>query len=365
MMYNHPPLDLTLATLKRRLEKQKLAYGELELQNGVKLLVLERGGRVLGPFLTPADNSLLWLSAAFGDDDDLAQFLAANAWNTGGERIWVAPEIQYSVKDRADFWGTIGIPPQMDPGDWRLDEQHGGWRLRLGLTLTANNLARGEKELWLERFIHPVADPLTYTRHYHTLLEGVTYAGYEQIVTLREAKHDQIMSQSWNVTPVWPGGRILIPSTPSVEVTDYFEPIDVEPADDAHLARQDHYLSLRITGDRRYKVGIKAAQTFGRLGYFHRQNGGDACLIVRNYFNNPSSPYVEEPPQTPGGAGDSIHVYNDGGLFGGFGELECHGQTIGGHTGRSSSTDQQLLWVYGGPEARVRAICRSLLGVDG
>jgi hypothetical protein len=178
-------------------------------------------------------------------------------------------------------------------------------------------------------------------------------------VTLREAKHDHIMSQSWNVTPVWPGGHILIPSTPAVEVSDYFEPID-----DAHLARHGHFLALRITGDRRYKVGVKAAQTFGRLGYFHAQGDGSAYLIVRNFFNNPSSPYVEEPPQTPGGAGDSIHVYNDGGLFGGFGELECHGQTIGGHTGRSSSTDQQLLWVYWGAEARVRAIGRSLLGVE-
>ena len=124
-----------------------------------------------------------------------------------------------------------------------------------------------------------------------------------------------------------------------------------------------------MTGDRRYKVGIKAAQTFGRLGYFHRSAGsGDAALtaylIVRNYFNNPSSPYTEEPPQTPGGAGDSIHVYNDGGLFGGFGELECQGQAIGGYTGRSASTDQQLLWVYWGPADKVARIGMQLLGAE-
>ena len=124
------------------------------------------------------------------------------------------------------------------------------------------------------------------------------------------------MSQSWNVAPVWPGGRIIVPSSPAVEVSDYFEPMD-----DQHLSRHGHYIALQITGDRRYKVGVKAAQTFGRLGYFHSREDGSAYLIVRNYFNNPSSPYVEEPPQTPGGAGDSIHIYNDGGLFGGFGEL--------------------------------------------
>jgi hypothetical protein len=312
-MYIHPPMDLTLAAIKRRLDKNKLAYGELDLQSGVKLLVLERGGRVFGPFLTPESNTLLWVSSALADSEALTQFIVDNQWNAGGERIWVAPEIQFNVSDRKDFWGTISIPVQMDPGDWRLDEQ----------------------------------------------LDGVTYAGYEQIVTLREAKHDDIMSQSWNVTPVWPGGRIIIPSTPAVEVSDYFEPID-----DQHLARHGHYIALQVTGDRRYKVGVKAAQTFGRLGYFHRRDDGSAYLIVRNYFNNPSSPYVEEPPQTPGGGGDSIHVYNDGGLFGGFGELECHGQTIGGHTGRTSSTDQQILWVYSGPTDKVARIGWQLLGVE-
>ena len=54
-MYVHPQMDLTLAAIERRLDQNKLAYGELKLQNGVKLLVLERGGHVLGPFLTPEE----------------------------------------------------------------------------------------------------------------------------------------------------------------------------------------------------------------------------------------------------------------------------------------------------------------------
>ncbi len=368
-MYIHPPTDLSLTSIKQRLEVNRLAYGELALQNGVKLLLLERSGRTLGPFLTPTANSLFWVSPVFAGSDTLAQFVKNGEWNAGGERIWVAPEIQFSVTDRRDFWNTISVPAQMDPGDWRLDEQPDGWRLRQGLTLTAYNLAHGEKELWLERTIHPVADPLTYTRDYAELLAGVTYAGYEQVVTLREARHDDIMSQSWNVTPVWPGGRIIIPATPAVEVSDYFEPID-----DQHLVRHAHHLAIHITGDSLFKVGVRAAHTFGRLAYYHSAAGdsvtdadpagGGAYLIVRNYFNNPSSPYVEEPPQTPGGAGDSIHVYNDNGLYGGFGELECHGQTIGGHTGRSSSTDQQMLWIYAGADEKIKRIGRNLLGVD-
>ena len=73
---------------------------------------------------------------------------------------------------------------------------------------------------------------------------------------------------------------------------------------------------------------------------------------------------MEEPADRPGRRGDAIHVYNDDGMFGGFGELECHGQTIGGETGRSSSTDQMLLWVYVGPEHKLIEIATHLLDVE-
>jgi len=350
--------DFTLDAIKRRLDDNRLAYGELALHGGAKLLILARGGRVFGPFLPPAGSTLVWAAQALADSAALGDFVRAGQWMLGGERVCVAPEIQFNVADRRDFWGTLAVPPQMDPGEFRLDEHGGGWRLRQELALPAYNLARGIKELALERLIQPVADPLTYVRDYAALLDGVMYAGYEQIVTLRETKHDPILCESWNVLPVWPGGRLIIPSTPAAEVSDYFEPVD-----DQHLARHDHSLTFQLTGQRRFKAGVKAAQTFGRLGYFHRLDDGRAYLLVRNFFNNPSSPYVEEPPQTPGGAGDSIHVYNDGGLFGGFGELECHGQTIGGSTGRSASTDQQVLWAYAGPAEQVAQIGRHLLGV--
>lgn len=358
-MTTEPQPDLTLAAVKRSLDANELAYGELALQNGAVLLVLERGGRLLGPFLTAESPPLLWLHAAFAERAQLRNFLTAGEWNAGGERIWVAPEIQFSVGDRNDFWNTIRLPSAMDPGDWRLDEQPRGWRLRQGLTLTARNLAHGEKELWIERYVHPAADPLAHTRDHARLLADVTYTGWEQVVTLREARHDDIMSEAWNVVQVWPGGCIVIPCSPAAEISDYFEPLDAQ-----HLLRSEHQVALQITGDRRYKVGVKAAHTFGRLGYFRRHSDGSACLIVRSFFNNPSSPYVEEPPQTPGGMGDSIHIYNDGGFLGGYGELECHGQTIGGHTGRSSSTDQQVLWLYSGPAANVAAIGWRLLGME-
>ncbi len=351
--------DLTLDAIKRRLEANRLAYGELDLHGEAKLLVLARGGRIVGPFLTPASDTLLWVADVLADSDALGQFVRGGQWMIGGERVWVAPEIQFNVRDRHNFWGTLAVPPQMDPGDFQLDTHGDGWRLRQIMALPVYNLAHGVKELALERLIHPVANPLANVHDSATLLDGVTYAGYEQVVTLSQMKPDDILCQSWNVVPVWPGGRLIIPCTPAAEVNDYFEPVD-----DQCLARHDHYLAFHLTGARRFKVGVKAAQTFGRLGYFHRLDSGDAYLLVRNFFNNPSSPYADEPPHAPGAAGDSIHVYNDGGGFGGFGEMECQGQAIGGRTGRFTSTDQQVLWAYAGPADKVARIAWYLLGVN-
>ena len=167
------------------------------------------------------------------------------------------------------------------------------------------------------------------------------------------------MSEAWSLIQLNPGGVMVIPASPRVEYTDYYEPVD----DSLQTIFPDH-VRLRITGDRQYKVGYKAAQVFGRLAYHNHLDDGQAYLIVRNFFNNPSAPYAEEPDHTPGCRGSSIHVYNDDGNAGGFGELECNAQTIGGETGRSSSTDQLVLWLYVGAPDKVKEIGLHLLGIE-
>lgn len=343
-----------------RLEENNLAYGVLELQQGVSLIISQFGGRVFGPFLSPESESIFWLNPAFAATGSFKTFLASGDWNLGGERFWIAPEIQYFVKDRTRYWETIGVPPQLDPGDYKLEPAGPGqWRLVQTLSLEAFNVASGFKELTLERTIHQVADPLSRLSSYQELGQAVLFAGYEQVVTLSEEKRTGLMSEAWNIIQLNPGGELLIPATPPVEATDYYEPVG-----DTLQVIQPHYVSLQINGSRQYKVGYKAAHVFGRLAYFNHLSDGQAYLVVRNFFNNPSAPYLEEPPHLPGQQGDSIHIYNDDGRFGGFGELECHGQAIGGATGRSTSTDQTVLWLYLGPPDRIKRIALHLLGIE-
>jgi len=350
---------ITHQVVMARLEENRIPYGVLPLQAGWSAVISQRGGRILGPFPTVDSAGLFWINSAWSQPESFRQFLDSGNWNLGGDRVWIAPEIQYSVKDRRDYWGTIAQPPQIDPGSYTLEQpQPGVWTLSESCDLEAYNLATGRKQLRLERTIRAAPDPLRHLGAYPSLINGVTYLGYEQIVTLTESKLDEIMSEAWDLVQLNPAGEILIPASPEVEVTDYYAPIDAE-----HLGRHPHHIRLKVSGTRQYKVGIKAAQTFGRLGYVGSMGDGRAYLLVRNYLNNPSVPYTEEPDFPAGCRGHSIHVYNDGGEFGGFGELEVNLPTIGGETGRSSSTDHLLLWIYVGPGDKIRRVALHLLGI--
>jgi len=350
---------ITHQVVTARLEENQIPYGVLPLQEGWSAVISQRGGRILGPFPTVDSAGLFWINPAWSQPESFRQFLDSGNWNLGGDRIWIAPEIQYSVKDRRDYWGTIATPPQIDPGSYTLEQPRPGeWKLFECCELQAYNLATGRKQLRLERTIRAAPDPLRNLGVYPSLIDGVTYLGYEQVVTLTEGKLDDIMSEAWDLVQLNPPGEILIPASPEVEITDYYAPVDTE-----HLVRYSHHIRLKVSGTRQYKVGIKAAQTFGRLGYLGSMGEGRTYLLVRNYLNNPSAPYTEEPDFPAGCRGHSIHVYNDGGEFGGFGELEVNLPTIGGETGRSSSTDHLLLWIYVGPGDKIRRVALNLLGI--
>ncbi len=351
---------ITYKQIADRLEENGLRYQVLTLQNDVSVIISQYGGRIFGPFLSKSGESIFWANDAFAAPDTFQAFLRAGNWNIGGDRMWIAPEIQYHVPDRSDFWGTVFWPEQVDPGTYSLQQpEPGQWCLSQDMTLQAYNLASGQKELHLERLIRQVEDPLRNVRGYPELLDGVLYAGYEQVVTLSERKRDDIVSEAWSLIQLNPGGALVIPASPKVEYTDYYEPVD-----EIHQTIYPGHVRLRISGGRQYKVGYKAAHVFGRLAYYNHLDDGQGYLLIRNFYNNPSMPYAEEPDHAPGCRGHSIHVYNDSGDFGGFGELECNLPTIGGETGRSCSTDQLVLWLYVGARGKLKQIALHLLGIE-
>ncbi|MBI5667443.1 MAG: hypothetical protein HZC41_05500 [Chloroflexi bacterium] len=353
----------TLSQLRQTLDGAGELYHVLPLQGDACALITQRGARVLGLFPTPDADNLLWTNdAALESVESFQQFVAEGGWNLGGERCWIAPEIQYNVRDRSDFWGTLSVPSAIDPGSYRMDVSGAAVTFQQQISLSAYNTATGTKQLDVRRTVRPIANPL---RAYDTLLRGVIYAGYEQTATLAELNDAPILSEIWNLVQVNAGGHLIIPCAPEIRASDYCG--DVPDKARAVCFGDVPHLRLTITGQRQYKIGYQATSMTGRMAYHHRLPDGRDYLLVRSFFNNPSSIYAEEPPDQPGATGHSVHVYNDGGQFGaggvGFGEMECSGQTIGGRSGRSGSSDTFLLWAYVGAPEAIRRIVYLLLGV--
>jgi hypothetical protein len=354
----------TFDQLTHSLEACGLPYGVLALENEVRLVLTERGGRLMGPFL-PDGTSVAWINPMLADAGSFGRFLESSDWNMGGDRIWIAPEVQYLATDRDRFNETCVIPEQMDPGSWTLARADPGadrWVLRQRATLEAYSLARGRKTLDVVRQVSPAPNPLRNLRGAGSLLAGVRYAGWEQTVTLAETVSDDIVSETWNVLQVRPGSTILIPCSPRIEISEiggYRHPVP-----EAARAVRGNHLQIEVTGDRQWKIGLRSAHVTGRLGCLVRPGSGEPCLLVRNFGNNPSALYAEESFDQPGNNGNSVHVYHDDGELGSFGELECNGQAIGGPTGRSASTDTFTTWVYLGPTAAIGEIAAHLLGIE-
>jgi hypothetical protein len=188
-------------------------------------------------------------------------------------------------------------------------------------------------------------------------MAGVDFAGYLHRVrlSLLPGSDTGARAEAWTLCQLVPEGTIIVPCSDGVEYEDYYE-----KADTSCLTIGGGAVRFAVNGKRRYKVGLRSAHLFGRAGYLKISQGA-AELLVRAYPNDPASEYVEEPDSQPGCRGLSFHVYNDGGNFGGFGELECNGRTIGA-PGNTESTDDFSFWYFRGPIDSIRGISRALLG---
>jgi len=143
-MNNHIPLPVMV----ERLEENRMPYGVLLLQNGMKSWLPGGEAAFLGL------SSMMQAAGCCGRTTPglrkihLKHSLRAGTGNLGGDRMWIAPELQYSVTDRTNFFGSFRLQKQMDPGEYswkRLKRMNGAWRWRS--PLEAEVLAKGTKEL--------------------------------------------------------------------------------------------------------------------------------------------------------------------------------------------------------------------------
>ncbi|MEG0750652.1 MAG: DUF6786 family protein [Oscillospiraceae bacterium] len=347
---------MKLKQITTALDVEGIKYKMLDAGGGKSIVVTERGGRIFGVYTGEEDEGIFWVPQCFEDTKLFADYLESGAWNMGGDRIWIAPELQFSVKDRKKFWETLKTPTAVDPGNWHLTEENDGVVLRQDLRLQAAVIAQGEISLSVKRTVRRAENPLRKRSDFSNLMDGLNYSGYEQLLEISGSGDSSIAAECWNLLQVIPGGNIYIPMyTPSRGV-DYYEPAT------NFETLTERCVTLKSTGINRYKVGYKAADVMGRIAYAFRRKDDCCCLLVRNFPNNPSALYREEPPLMEGENGFSVHVYNDDGNSGSFTEIECNLQSIGVPTGYSLSADRVSTWVFYGMEDKLNAVAQRLLG---
>lgn len=326
--------------------------------DGTAVLLLPYGGRVLGLFAPGSEDNFYWTHPALGAADTARAFYSSKDWhNSGGDRTWLAPEVDIFLPKYPDTT-TYFQPRELDPGNYEAVPGEAGLELvnRLKLKLSRSGQ---EVELRMTKSVGPAANPLRYERNLD--LAGVQYAGYTQhtrLEMLGDHSTGKPMVGLWNLVQMPHGGDLLIPVFYRTEPTIWFGQISPE---DLIVGDRLIRYKMRATGE--HKLGVRAVATTGRVGYVY--GAGPACsLIVRNFDVNPSGEYVDVPWKDPDDLGYSTQACNVNSALGAFSELEYHIPAIGGKTGSFRCDDSAQVWAFRGPEDKVLAAARRLLSVE-
>jgi len=324
--------------------------------DGTRVLILPHGGRILGLFAPRNPENFFWTHPALASAESARAFYESDVWhNSGGDRTWLAPEADIffpNFPQLDKYWQ----PRELDPGDYKVDTTGGSLRLvnRLGLTLSRS---KQRVELELTKSVTPAPNPLRYERGRYDP-ENVEYAGYTLHTSLQLMGGDKESSAPvglWNLVQLPHHGDLFAPTyvraVPKVLM-------GVVAPDD--LLVTDHLIRYRMRALGEHKIGIRAVETPGRVGYLYPTNNQFA-LVIRNFFVNPSGEYVDVPWTDTGDFGYSTQACNVNSGLGSFSELEYHCPAIGAGTGRMRYDDESAIWAFRGPTDSIQAIGRSLL----
>ncbi|MFD2333806.1 DUF6786 family protein [Cohnella sp. GCM10020058] len=346
--------------MSEKLEAQLRLAGEpyvkLTAEDGGTLLVLVRGGRVHDMTVPDGQSGAsFWTNPAALD---------AGGWNTGGDRTWVSPEIEYFT----DSAGSYAIPPQLDPGHWTLISTSESEALVRMACELPHRSSDASIRLNLEKRFAALPNPL---RMNASLAgrdwAGLRYVGYEVRTTLElepvaldvgAAGIPSGFCSLWSIMQVPAGGVALVPTRGRVLPLTMFA--QREPADIEATSRG---VRIPCGGSYSYKLSFDAVASTGRYGYIRGLDASDSSLVVRQFSVNPAGVYPDYPPGKPDYLGSCMQIYNDGGHLGGFAELEYQSPALAiGKPGRA--TDDSQVFHFTGPTAKIREIAALLLGMD-
>jgi len=326
--------------------------------DGTIVLLLPYGGRVLGVYAPGSEENFYWTHPALSSVDSARAFYESKEWhNSGGDRTWLAPEVDIFLPK---FPSTDGYfqPRELDPGRYEVERLKDGLRLVNRLKLKFSRSGR-ELELRMAKSVAPAVNPLRFEKGLD--LSGVEYAGYTQSTSLEVLGGDAAdgpMVGLWNLVQMPHGGDLLIPTYSRTEPKIWFG--NIAPED---LIVGDRLVRYKMRAKGEHKLGVRAVATAGRVGYLY-ESGDKAVLIIRNFVVNPSGEYVDAPWKDPEDLGYSTQACNVNSKLGAFSELEYHIPAIGGKTKLTRCDDAAQVWAFRGKAETIKAIAKSLLSSE-
>ena len=330
---------------------------------GETILVLPHGGRVLGLFSAESDKNFLWTSATISTGELAREHFASDCWcNSGGDRTWLAPEIDFFYPHFPDTARQYFQPRQVDPGHHAALQTDS--RILLENYLTIPSFRRGwSAPLRIAKTVRKTADPLAQGSS-ASLAGKLEFAGYALHTTLEllSDRHDRCEIGLWNLLQLPGGGEMIVPIYRPTTPVVYFGDIP-----QGHLRSDDHFVRYRMSAPNEQKIGVDALAVSGRAGYVidDADDPNLAALVVRSFSVDPSGRYVDVPLHTPDGGGHAFQACNiDADYLGRFAELEYHVPAIGGESGMLRCDDISRVWGYRGPREAIAAAAYELLGVE-
>ncbi|MEM3922648.1 MAG: DUF6786 family protein [Nitrososphaerota archaeon] len=259
-----------------------------------RIVVCERGARVLGIFLDSSPN-LLWVNPK------LESVLSRNEWNTGGLRLWISPERNFFYKKPETFEEWF-CPEGIDPGEHRIIEVDSGRAVLEGRIHADDNLLGARLEAQVRREIRLLESRKGFMR-----LRIIDALVGEYPVRVNPWVLAQVPVSEVGT------GTALVPVKRGAEPIHYF----VEIPRDRLRVSSDH-ISFKIDGQYVSKLGIKPEDLrdpeLGAIAYVARIGRREWSALILRSRDIPSSQddCLDVPKRDPNLPRAAIQSYNSG-----------------------------------------------------
>ncbi len=323
---------------------------EQKFSDGTIILVMPYGGRVIGFCSDKNKQNFLWTNPALQTAADAKSFYAQPQWhNTGGDRTWLAPEIDIFFPNFPNL-DVYTQPSQLDPGDYKIKRTENGISLTNKLAL---KLSRSKKviNLAITKMFGAASNPVHF--------DDVEYSGYTSTTLLEILDSDANDCGTvglWHLMQLPCDGQMIISTYKKTKPVVVFGELS-----ERDLSISENQCRYSVTGEGSCKFSLDAVDITGRAGYTYGDDK-QQTLVVRYFFVNPSGQYIDVPfndTTRTGLAFQACKINNP--QWGKFCELEYHTPAIGSGTGKSECTDMCQTWAFRGAPAKIQKIKNILL----